>query len=75
MPAGLQALPQDRIDLKPFNLVGLEALLQLFSPATPAATAVEPAPLAISLTRLLLLFLSVTITAAAAAAAFVKTLS
>ena len=44
MPAGLQALPQDRIDLKPFNLVGLEALLQLFSPATPAATAVEPAP-------------------------------
>ncbi|MDD2729928.1 arsenical pump-driving ATPase [Malikia sp.] len=44
MPAGLQALPQDRIALKPFNLVGLEALQQLFRPATPAATAVEPIP-------------------------------
>ena len=44
MPVGLQALPQDRIALKPFNLVGLEALQQLFSPAAPAVTAVEPVP-------------------------------
>lgn len=44
MPAGLQALPQDRIALKPFNLVGLQALQQLFSPAAAAATAAGPAP-------------------------------
>jgi arsenite-transporting ATPase len=44
MPAGLQALPQDRIALKPFNLVGLQALQQLFSPTAAAATAAGPAP-------------------------------
>lgn len=44
MPAGLQALPQDRIALKSFNLVGLEALQQLFSPAATAATVAEPVP-------------------------------
>ncbi len=44
MPAGLQALPQDRIALKPFNLVGLEALQQLFNPTEPAATAIEATP-------------------------------
>ena len=30
MPAGLAGLPTDRIALKPFNLVGLDALRQLF---------------------------------------------
>lgn len=36
MPAALQALPTDVIALKPFNLVGLDALRQLLVPATPA---------------------------------------
>lgn len=36
MPVGLQALPTDVIALKPFNLVGLDALRQLLVPATPA---------------------------------------
>jgi arsenite/tail-anchored protein-transporting ATPase len=44
MPAGLQALPQDRIALKPFNLVGLYALQQLFGPAASPAPATEPSP-------------------------------
>lgn len=44
MPAGLQALPQDRIALKPFNLVGLEALQQLFNQAAPPTPATEPLP-------------------------------
>jgi arsenite/tail-anchored protein-transporting ATPase len=39
MPAALRDLPRDEIDLKPFNLVGLEALGRLFGPA-----ASEPEP-------------------------------
>lgn len=33
MPANLRALPLDQIALKPFNLVGLDALRQLLNPA------------------------------------------
>ena len=38
MPAGLASLPIDRIALKPFNLVGLDALRQLFVPADVGPT-------------------------------------
>ena len=38
MPAGLASLPTDRIALKPFNLVGLDALRQLFVPADVGPT-------------------------------------
>lgn len=37
MPAALKNLPIDRIELKPFNLVGLTALRQLLSNAAPLA--------------------------------------
>ncbi|WP_445366549.1 arsenical pump-driving ATPase [Methylomonas sp. BW4-1] len=37
MPAALNSLPMDRIELKPFNLVGLTALRQLLSNAAPLA--------------------------------------
>ncbi|MCQ8118635.1 arsenical pump-driving ATPase [Methylomonas rosea] len=37
MPAGLKNLPMDRIELKPFNLVGLTALRQLLGTAAPLA--------------------------------------
>jgi len=36
MPEVLKTLPIDRIELKPFNLVGLDTLRQLFTTATPA---------------------------------------
>ncbi|WP_369601179.1 arsenical pump-driving ATPase [Hahella sp. SMD15-11] len=44
LPEVLRALPQDRVSLKPFNLVGVDALEQLLSetsssPATPEAGA------------------------------------
>jgi arsenite-transporting ATPase len=38
MPEVLNELPYDQIELKPFNLVGLETLRQLFTTATPAMT-------------------------------------
>jgi len=47
MPAALQALPTDRVRLKPFNLVGLDALRHLlteedaFLPASAAAPTLE----------------------------------
>jgi arsenite-transporting ATPase len=41
MPAGLSGLPRDQIALKPFNLVGLEALHGLFTDTEPVDT--EPA--------------------------------
>lgn len=37
MPAALAALPCDRVALKPFNLVGLDALRLLLTDAAPAA--------------------------------------
>jgi arsenite-transporting ATPase len=38
MPYVLKALPYDQIELKPFNLVGLDTLRQLFTTAAPAKT-------------------------------------
>ncbi len=38
MPEVLKALPIDRIELKPFNLVGLDTLRHLFTTAAPAIT-------------------------------------
>lgn len=38
IPEALQALPRDHIELKPFNLVGLDALRQLLTVATPIIT-------------------------------------
>lgn len=37
IPVALKSLPMDRIELKPFNLVGLTALRQLLSTAAPLA--------------------------------------
>ena len=42
LPEPLRQLPRDTIPLKPFNLVGLEALRRLFE--TPAGGAVDPSP-------------------------------
>ncbi|MFB8828776.1 arsenical pump-driving ATPase [Azotobacter sp. CWF10] len=55
MPEALRALPCDRIALKPFNLVGLEALRRLFDGASgvlPEALAAVPALQAPSLAEL-----------------------
>ena len=38
MPPALQALPTDVVALKPFNLVGLDALRQLLVPSAPATS-------------------------------------
>ena len=43
MPANLRALPLDQIALKPFNLVGLDALRQLLNPAPASLDALVPA--------------------------------
>ena len=45
---GLEVLPRDEIDLKPFNLVGVSALRDLFSPSTSsdAVLMVPPATVA-----------------------------
>lgn len=43
MPANLRALPLDQIALKPFNLVGLDALRQLLNPAPASLDAPVPA--------------------------------
>ena len=43
MPANLRALPIDQIALKPFNLVGLDALRQLLNPAPASLDAPVPA--------------------------------
>jgi len=42
LPGVLKALPRDEIPLKPFDLVGLAALRDLFNPASTAAAAVLP---------------------------------
>ena len=42
MPAALAALPQDRVPLRPFDMVGLPALRQLLAPAAPLAAAAPP---------------------------------
>jgi arsenite-transporting ATPase len=50
MPAGLSALPQDRVPLRPFDMVGLPALRALLSPeaahAAPLALATPVLPTA-----------------------------
>ncbi len=43
MPANLRALPLDQIALKPFNLVGLDALRQLLNPAPASSDTPVPA--------------------------------
>lgn len=43
MPANLRALPLDQLALKPFNLVGLDALRQLLNPAPASLDAPVPA--------------------------------
>ncbi|QAU34505.1 arsenical pump-driving ATPase [Janthinobacterium sp. 17J80-10] len=44
MPVVLEDLPGDRVDLKPFNLVGVDALRHLLSPeAIPSAASLEQA--------------------------------
>ncbi|MBB5047284.1 arsenite-transporting ATPase [Rhodopseudomonas rhenobacensis] len=56
IPAALSALPTDQIALKPFNLVGLEALRQLFlqtGPATADPPAEPPSVQAPSLSALI----------------------
>jgi arsenite-transporting ATPase len=47
LPQGLRALPCDRLALKPFNLVGLDALRQLLSSLSPVLSAREDAPIAL----------------------------
>ncbi|MGV8900477.1 MAG: arsenical pump-driving ATPase [Burkholderiaceae bacterium] len=49
MPAALQALPTDRVALKAFNLVGLDALRQLLTADEPASgTDSAPVPLLVA---------------------------
>ncbi|MHB1567159.1 MAG: arsenical pump-driving ATPase [Acidiferrobacter sp.] len=45
MPEGLAALPCDHVALKPFNLVGVEALRQLLTDTTMPAAVLEMPPL------------------------------
>lgn len=47
LPDVLTTLPCDRIELKPFNLVGLEALRHLLTTATPSSTQNEDTTIAI----------------------------
>lgn len=47
IPSTLKQLPLDQIELKPFNLVGLDALRQLLSPALPISAFKEIQPIAI----------------------------
>jgi arsenite-transporting ATPase len=47
LPLGLRALPCDQLALKPFNLVGLDALRQLLSPLSPVLSAREDASIAL----------------------------
>ena len=42
LPSALATLPTDRIPLKPFNLVGLDALRHLLGASTPAVTDAGP---------------------------------
>jgi arsenite-transporting ATPase len=47
LPNVLKTLPCDRIELKPFNLVGLEALRHLLTTATPSTTPSDATTVAI----------------------------
>jgi arsenite-transporting ATPase len=44
IPDALKALPCDRVALKPFNLVGLDALHQLFAETAPPSASLEEPP-------------------------------
>ncbi|MCX6586448.1 MAG: arsenical pump-driving ATPase [Acidobacteria bacterium] len=48
LPAVLRPLPLDTLDLKPFNLVGLDALRHLFTDGEPAARDSAPPPVEIA---------------------------
>lgn len=48
LPAVLRSLPLDTLALKPFNLVGLDALRQLFPGGEPAAPESAPPPVEIA---------------------------
>lgn len=48
IPAVLQALPTDQLALKPFNLVGLPALQQLFTEVNSAASTDECSPITVA---------------------------
>jgi len=48
MPLILKTLPCDQLALKPFNLVGLEALRHLFSENIPLSTAKQDQPISIN---------------------------
>ncbi|EGW19812.1 arsenical pump-driving ATPase [Methylobacter tundripaludum] len=52
IPEALQALPRDQIELKPFNLVGLDALRQLLTVATPVITQFDATTQAIQVPNL-----------------------
>ncbi|GAB3257367.1 arsenical pump-driving ATPase [Chitinimonas naiadis] len=52
LPSALAGLPTDRLHLKPFNLVGLAALRQLFGEQAAVATNVAPAYATTSLPKL-----------------------
>ncbi|MEG1833593.1 MAG: arsenical pump-driving ATPase [Burkholderiaceae bacterium] len=52
LPAELAKLPQERIPLKPFNLVGLDALDALLAPAPAVAQSTTAAPAIISAPKL-----------------------
>ncbi|WP_189836688.1 arsenical pump-driving ATPase [Sulfuriferula sp. AH1] len=45
IPATLTALPRDHVELKPFNLVGLDALRQLLTDLPPQAPAAVASPI------------------------------
>ncbi len=45
IPEGLKSLPCDELALKPFNLVGLDALHHLFSDAAPATAGISKQPI------------------------------
>lgn len=45
IPEGLKSLPCDELALKPFNLVGLDALHQLFADAAPATAVINKQPI------------------------------
>jgi arsenite-transporting ATPase len=55
IPQALKALPIDRIELKPFNLVGLAALRQLLSTAAPVSNLSNPIDSAIQAPSLAIL--------------------
>lgn len=52
IPEELRSLPYDQVPLKPFNLVGIDALRQLLSDASPSIAGANEAPIDIEATSL-----------------------